>query len=73
MGVNGTIIIKVGPTKSMFIPSPFRTQAKLSLDISKPFKKKRSQAWILSLLLSQAEPAQLKLFGVSQLELELAW
>ena len=42
-------------------------QAKLSLEIKNFFEPKSSQARILTLFLSRAEPAQLKFFGSSQL------
>ena len=76
--------VQLGPSRKFhFLPSParsqlgnptsFRTRAELSSDIPNPFKHEPSQAPFFSLLLSLDEPAQLKLFGLSQIKLKAAW
>jgi len=50
----------------------FRARAELSSEIQNYFEPEPSQARIFTLSPSRAEPAQLELFGSSQLELEPA-
>ena len=47
----------------------FQARAELSSKIQNLFKPELSQAWILTLPPSRAQPAQLELFGSSQLKL----
>ena len=55
--------------KSRFL----RAQAEQTLDIQLIFKPEPSLTWNLSLLWSQTDPPQLKLFGMSQLKLKQAF
>ena len=69
-GPNGTILVQMGTTWSFLeIPLPLEHKPSLAR-IPNPFEPKMNQAGILSLLSSLAEPAQLELFGSSQLLLE---